>query len=301
MKVSGATFVRNAIRFGYPVVESIRSILPICDEFIVNVGDSEDETLALIKSIDDPKIRIVTSKWDDNLRQGGRILSQQTDIALSHCSGDWIFYIQADEVVHERYLEIIRRKMEAFLPVKEVEGLLFDFRHFFGSYYLVKDERGWYRREVRVIRNNIGITSWKDAQGFRLNGRKLRVVHSGAEVYHYGWARNPSVMAAKQRNLDRYWHDDSWIEQKYSKGFEIRLKGVIAFEGTHPGVMRDRIARADWDVFRDIERRRRFRRSVLRRITALFDSIGEYRNYILLDERQLLSRQLGDTEGSANR
>ncbi len=300
MKVSGATFVRNAVRFGYPVKESIRSILPICDEFIVNVGDSQDETLDVIRSIDDPRIKIVTSRWDENLRQGGRILSQQTDIALSHCSGDWIFYIQADEVMHEKYLDTVREKMEIFLPIDEVEGLLFEFKHFYGSYYLIKDERGWYRREIRVIRNNIGTTSWKDAQGFRLAGRKLKVVHSGCEIYHYGWARDPRVMAAKQRNLDHYWHDDRWIEEKYAKGFEIRMRGVVAFEGSHPGVMKGLIEKADWDIYRDPKRRRHFKRSLTRKVCAIFDSIGEYRNYVLLDANRLQAKASGHTEACSH-
>ena len=70
MKVSGFTFVRNAVKYDYPVVESIRSILPAVDEFIVNVGRCDDGTLELIRSIRDPKIKIVESVWDETLREG---------------------------------------------------------------------------------------------------------------------------------------------------------------------------------------------------------------------------------------
>ncbi|MGQ9604249.1 MAG: glycosyltransferase family 2 protein [bacterium] len=282
MIISGATFVRNAIKFDYPIVESIRSILPICDEFIVNVGESEDETLQLVSSIADQKIRIIKSKWDDNLRTGGKILAVQTDIALSHCKGDWIFYIQADEVVHEKYLDRIRKVTEIALPVKEIEGLLFDFKHFFGSYFLVKDERGWYKREIRIVRNRIGVSSWKDAQGFRIGNRKLRVVHSDACVYHYGHARNPAVMQAKQMNLDRYWHDDFWIKQRYSQPLRITLRGVVSFDDTPPEVMKERIANADWDIYRNPEARKAFKRSITRTLFSIFDGIGEYRNYKLI-------------------
>lgn len=221
MFVSGATFVRNAIKFDYPVRESILSILPLCDEVIVNVGKSEDETLDLVKSIKNEKIRIIESVWDDTKRTGGLVLSEQTNIALRACKGDWIFYIQADEVLHEKFLEVVRERMKTFLEVEEVEGLLFDFKHFYGSYFLFQSSRKWYRREVRIIRNHIGISSWKDAQGFRLNGRKLRVIHAHAEIYHYGWARHPEKIIPKQKNLDRYWHDDSWIERRYSRGMSL--------------------------------------------------------------------------------
>lgn len=285
MMLSGATFVRNAIKFDYPVVEAIRSILPICDEFVVNVGESEDQTLELVSAIGDPKIRIIVSKWDDNIRTGGKILADQTNIALNNCRGDWIFYIQADEVVHEKHLDRIRKMAEMAFPIKEIEGLLFDFKHFFGSHFLVKDERGWYRREIRIIRNGIGVTSWKDAQGFRIGARKLRVVHSGATVYHYGHARNPAVMQAKQMNLDRYWHDDNWIRERYSQPFMINLKGVVPFDETPPEVMKERIAKAEWDIYRDPEKRRVFKRSMARKIFSIFDCIGEYRNYRLITKK----------------
>jgi hypothetical protein len=288
MKVSGATFVRNAIKFDYPVVESITSVLPMCDEFIVNVGDSEDETLDLIASIPDPRIRILESIWDPEERSGGRILSRQTDIALAECSGDWIFYIQADEVIHERFLNSVKQRMEDLLEMHRVEGLLFGFRHFYGSYYLVKDHRKWYRNEVRVIRNHIGVASWRDAQGFRREGRKLTVASANAEIYHYGWARRPGVMLSKQRNLDRFWHDDSWIEARYRDGLGLDMKDTKPFLDSHPSVMETRVNAASWDVYRDPGRRQKVKPSLWRRLTSMFDSIGEYRNYVLIDEASLL-------------
>ena len=287
MRVSGATFVRDAVRFDYPVKESITSVLPLCDEFIVNVCDSEDQTLELIQSIPSEKIRVIRSSWDDTLRTGGRILSQQTDIALNECRGDWIFYIQADEVLHERYVKTLTRRMESCLAQSDVEGLLFDFKHFYGSYFLTKDERGWYRKEIRIVRNHAGITSWRDAQGFRLNGRKLRVVEAGAEIYHYGWARDPEIMLSKQKNLDRFWHDDSWIDERYQRGMSIALKGVAPFTATHPSVMEERIGNAAWDRYRDPALRSRLRRPLIRRLTSVFDRVGEYRNYVLINEEGL--------------
>ncbi len=287
MKVSGATFVRNAVKFDYPVTESIRSILPICDEFVVNVGESEDGTLDLIESIADPRISIVRSAWDEAARSGGRILSEQTDIALGKCTGDWIFYIQADEVMNEKYLDTVRRRMEVLEPVGEVQGLLFDFVHFYSSYWLVQGVGRWYRREVRVIRNNIGISSWKDAQGFRLKGEKLRVAAANAEMYHYGWARDPRVMFSKQKNFDRYWHDDDWIEKRWSGGFAFDTRGLVPFKGPHPAVMRQRIAAAGWDVFAEPEYRMRIKMPRFAGLRSLLGRVGEYRNYRLLSDRHL--------------
>ena len=93
MFVSGFTIVRNAIRFDYPIVEAIKSILPLCDEVVVAVGKSEDETLQLIKSINDSKIKIIETIWDDSLREGGKVLAAETNKAYDTISekADWCF------------------------------------------------------------------------------------------------------------------------------------------------------------------------------------------------------------------
>ncbi len=108
MKVSGFSFIRNAIQYDYPIVEAIQSILPLCDEFVIAVGRSEDQTLSLIQSIQSDKIRIIETVWDDSLREGGRVLAVETDKALAAIApdSDWAFYIQGDEVVHEKYLPL---------------------------------------------------------------------------------------------------------------------------------------------------------------------------------------------------
>jgi len=155
MKIAGFTFVRNAIKFDYPVVEAIMSILPLCDEVVVAVGKSDDDTLGLIQRIDSPKIKIVETLWDDTLRQGGKVLAVETNKALAAISpdADWCFYIQGDEVLHEQYIPVVRKAMEDNLGNKEVEGLLFHYTHFYGSYRYVGDSHRWYRREIRVFRN----------------------------------------------------------------------------------------------------------------------------------------------------
>jgi hypothetical protein len=287
MRVSGATFVRNAVKFDYPVVESINSVLPVCDEFVVNVGESEDATLDLIGSIDDSRVRIIKSAWDESRREGGKILSEQTDIALNECGGDWIFYIQADEVMHEKYLDTVSRRMEVLEPVGEVQGLLFDYKHFYSSYRLIQGPGRWYRREVRVIRNGLGISSWRDAQGFRLGGEKLKVALAGAEIYHYGWARDPRVMFAKQKNFDRYWHDDEWIDDRWREGFAFDTKGLVPFTDTHPAVMKERVGAAAWDTFSDAGKLERFRALRFQRLRSLLARLGEYKNYRLIGDRQL--------------
>ena len=153
MKVSGFSFIRNAIKYDYPIVEAITSILPICDEFVLALGNSDDETEALISSIGSDKIKIVKTVWDESLREGGKVLADETNKAFRQVApdSDWAFYIQGDEVVHEKYLGEIKNKMLEYKDDKRIEGLLFDYLHFYGSYDYVGDSRRWYRSEERRV------------------------------------------------------------------------------------------------------------------------------------------------------
>ncbi|MCS7086594.1 MAG: glycosyltransferase family 2 protein, partial [Bacteroidia bacterium] len=196
----------------------------------------------------DPKIRIVDTVWDPNLRTGGSVLARQTDLALAHVQADWAFYIQADEVLHERFLDRLYELMKTRLDDRRVEGLLFDYLHFYGDYDYVGASLKWYRKEVRIVRTGVGVVSWKDAQGFRrFDGRrfrKLRVVETGACIHHYGWVKAPETQALKARHFNRYWHDDAWIEEHVPEVFEYDPHVPLRkFDGEHPAVMRARIER----------------------------------------------------------
>ncbi|MDI6804911.1 MAG: glycosyltransferase [Bacteroidota bacterium] len=286
MKVSGFTILRNGSKYEYPYIESIKSVLPICDEFIIVVGDSEDDTLQQIESLSEPKIKIFHTVWDENLRTGGKILAQQTDIALSHITGDWGIYLQADEVIHEKYLATIQTAMHENFQAKEVEGLLLKYKHFYGSYDYVANSRNWYRREIRVIRNGIGVKSWQDAQGFRIDGRKMFVKAVDAYVYHYGWVRHPQVMQEKIKSFNKLWHDDKWIDKNIPEISEFdytQIDLIEKFTETHPIVMTDRILKYNWSFIPPEDRKQKVKYRLLRFIekkTGL--RIGEYKNYKLI-------------------
>ena len=289
MKISGFTFVRNAITFDYPVFESIQSILPIVDEFIVVLGNSDDKTESLILSIQSPKIKIIHSVWDDSLRSGGRVLALETDKALAAVSkdSDWAFYIQADEVVHEQFHKQAVEQMLLWKDHKEVQGLLFDYTHFYGSYEFVGDSRRWYRKEVRIVRPHIGVHSWKDAQGFRLDGKPLHVKEIGVSIYHYGWVKPPELQQAKQSYFHKLWHDDDWMKEHIPdvKVFDYSsIDSVARFQGTHPLVMQERVSKQSWQVDIDPAKKKLSLRYKLllfwERLTGV--RIGEYRNYKLV-------------------
>ncbi len=258
MKVSGFTFIKDAIKYDYPIVEAINSILPLCDEFIVAVGKSSDDTLNVIKRIDTDKIRIIETIWDESCRQGGKVLALETDKAFAAISADsdWCFYIQGDEVVHEKYLDNIYNGMKLHKDDDNVDGLLFNYLHFYGSYDYVGSSSKWYQNEIRIIRNNRSIYSFRDAQGFRKgDNEKLRVKPIDAYMFHYGWVKPPEAMQNKQLNFHKYWHDDKWLDENIAKGAEFDYSAIDAlkhFEGTHPQVMHDRIQTKNWKFDHDI-------------------------------------------------
>ena len=292
MKVSGFTFVRNAIKFDYPIVEAITSILPLCDEMIVAVGNSDDDTLTLIKSIDSPKIKIIQTIWDDTLREGGKVLAVETNKALAALSpdSDWYFYIQGDEVIHEKYLPNIQKAMQDNLNDPKVEGLLFKYLHFYGSYQYVADAQRWYRQEIRIIRNQKNITSYRDAQGFRtIDDKKLSVKWIDAFVYHYGWVKSPEIQKEKLKSSINFWTTDeesAGIKKQPEDNFDYsEIDSLTNFNGTHPAVMQARIAHVNWKFDFDIREKKlslknRFR-AWIEKLTGW--RIGEYKNFKLLN------------------
>lgn len=288
MKVTGFTFIRNAEKNDYPIVEAITSILPLCDAFIVAHGNSDDQTLNLIKQINSTKIKIIDTQWDESLREGGGVFALETDKAFAAISADtdWAFYIQGDEVVHEKYHETIKKEMQANLKDDHIEGLLLKYIHFYASYDFLAKSRRWYRKEIRILKNINGIHSYRDAQGFRLNNRKIKVKEIAAYVYHYGWVKPPSGLKNKVRNFNKFYHDDSWIEENHpvSTAFDFgNADELIRFEGTHPKVMLKRIEKSNWTFDTDpslLKKKLSPRRKLLKWIEDNFGyRLFEYKNY----------------------
>lgn len=310
MRISGFTMGKNVTKLYYPIKESILSILPICDEFIVALGkgDEDDKTREEILSIGDPRIKIVDTVWDIEKYPEGTELAHQTDIAKSYCTGDWLFYIQADEVVHEEDLPKIKKRCEELLNDNEIEGLLFRYFHFWGDYDHHIDSHGWYKNEIRIIRNDKDIHSWRDAQSFRRipgfdeknyrqeeNTSKLKVAKVDARIFHYGWVRPLNYMQKKIK-------DFSEIQSKAELQKKIQLErfdyGVMSkipvYKGTHPKLMQSWIDKLFWkdelakvtEMPKDRKltkhEKRKYRFITFLEKYVFFRPMWEFKNYILL-------------------
>ncbi|MBU6409752.1 MAG: glycosyltransferase [Verrucomicrobia bacterium] len=244
MKISGFTFLRNGQRFGYPFVASIRSVLPLVDEFVVALGPCEDDTETMLRAIDDRKIRIVPTQWNEGIRPDysvkGFVYGQQKSMALFNCSGDWAFYVEADEVIHENDLPKIRAAMERHLNDPRVEALAFDFLHFYGNANTIAWSPGWYRSEARIIRNTI--PAWSSESLFfnvvvgHKRSRYPRAAQAGATIYHYGWVRPAREMNLKSEASLKYWRNRASAAVDYA---QIDAAVLKPFAGTHPKAVQE--------------------------------------------------------------
>ena len=286
MKVAGFTFIRNAIQFDYPIVEAVQSILPLCDYVVVVVGKSTDETLKLVQSIDSQKIRIIETIWDDTLKTGGAVLAVETNKAFDAVGddADWCIYIQGDECLHEKFLPTVKMAMERWQNDADTEGLLFNYVHFYGSYDYVATSRAWYRQEIRIIKNDKTIRSYRDAQGFRKHNKKLKVRAVEAAIYHYGWVKHPEAQQRKQLTMNGFWHSEEEVRARVPDVSEFdysKIDDLVHFEGTHPLVMQPRIHALNWQFSFDPTQRAL---SFKERFSRFFEKttgwrIGEYRNF----------------------
>ena len=298
MKISGFTFVRDGLRLGYPFVESIRSLLPLCDEIIVNVPRSTDDTLQAVKNIGDAKIRIIESAWDDNEKMGDPIMRRHTDLPLEQCTGDWCVYIQADEVLHEDSIPAMKAAMQRELNNAAVQGLLVNYTHFYGSYWTHVYSFGWYYKEVRIIRRDPKIRASGGAQGFRTtDNEKLWVKDSGGSYFHYGYALEPGQARIKIGNLKDVYGSKAETEanaKRPARYYDDDQK-VKRFTGTHPATMRETVAGAKW-TYESRNPLIRFRSEyfwedvalIVKRCTGL--TLGVHKNYRLMKQGDAVCR-----------
>ena len=298
VKISGVTFVKDVISLGYPFVESIRSIAPLCDEVVINVGfgdpdlKHDDGTWNVLQrefSHQDEYI-LIKSFWDPNAVTNGFVLSQQMNIALRHCQGEYCQYIQADEAVHEEDFSSIRKGVEQMENNPAIDGLVYNFLHFYADPYIRKHTSNTYRKEVRLIRNRPNIVSWKDAQGFRFDdGSKISAVENPARIFHYGWSRREDIMDKKNKAFAQLYHG----REHQEKDFTYRhIWGLSRFEKSHPSCMKEWIERNRNP--RDIlSQPRNFEwKNIALAISDLVEKysdyrMGEYKNYNLLPQVKL--------------
>ena len=272
MIVSAFTFIKNGDILGYPFIESIKSVLPIVDEFVINVGDCEDRTLEKINNISSCKIKVIQSSWNENMVDRGFIYGQQKMIAQYSCSGDWLFYIEGDEIYHEKDLMHIREQLEANLNEEKVEAIAFKFLHFYGNKNSYLNSPGWYRSEARIIKSSI--RSYAPDGLFWLvldsnkHGRYPRAKLLDIYCYHYGWVRSEEEMNLKSHKVQKYWN------KKYTKidYSQIDQKIIREFKDKHPSIMKQWL-KNDKEIFKADKNYKLTKKQRKHRLMILFERI----------------------------
>ncbi len=261
--ISGFLYVRNGIEYAYPFLEAIQSVLPICDEFIAVIGDSNDGTREAVESLNSPKIKIIDTVWDMNLRVGGKIFAQQANAGIDAIKGKWGFHIQADEVIHESDLYRIKAAIEKHQSNSKIDGFLFPFLNFWGGYNYVRTSRKVHRYEIRVFRNDKVIRSYKDSQGFRIysshtayengeKGRKLKVIKLDTPVFHYSYVRPPKLMTKKGAIFNSFYNPNVSIENLEKNEIKYEKIDLLEeFSGEHPKLMETWVNSQNWEFVYD--------------------------------------------------
>ncbi len=298
MKISGFSYVRNGFDYGVPFIEAIKSALPICDEFIIAVGDSSDGTREAIADLNSDKIRMIDTIWDPNLKTGGKIFAQQTNIALDQITGDWAFHIQADEVIHEKQINNIKKAIEQYDADYSVDGFILPFLHFWGGYNYYRNSRRVHNFEIRIFRNSIGARSYRDSQGFRKyssmegyqngteKGEKLRVKLVDATVYHYNGVRPPVAFRKKAQMFGEQYLEKEAVEKQLIKiNYDWNIVDRVAlFKGVHPCYMHEKVNAQNWEYTFDKSKARwKLKDRFIQPIEDFIGfKIGEYKNYKLI-------------------
>lgn len=284
MKVSGFTFIRDGVRLGYPFEQSIRSALPVCDEFVVAAGYCQDGTLERLRAMNEPKLRIIETHWNEACRSHGFVYGQQKMIAQYNCTGDWAFYLEGDEVLHEQDLERLHRGMQHYLDDHQVEALAFDYFHFYGDTQHLHVSAQAYRKAVRIIRNSLrsiapdglywAVVKDRTWHGGR-NKRRTRYPRAAAlniPIYHYGNARHQRYVQAKAKAGNQYWTEKQAFSASYAA---IDPQQLGPFTGTHPAIMASWIeAHANTDFKPDPEHQLTRRERKHRRLARLERRFG---------------------------
>lgn len=246
-KIFGFTLIRNGIKYDYPFVESLISLGGVSEKIYLAVGKSEDGTEALVQKL--PKIHVINTIWDDSLRAGGVILSQQTNVALDELRkehgtfpGAWGFYLQGDEVIHEDDYSTIIRDIER-AENEGADAVSFRYLHFWQSHKKIAINKKWYPQEIRAIKLNSSLVSWGDAQSFRPANK---IFYSDARIFHYGHVRESASYANKKRDILRLYHLDNKLSKyrRREKRFDSQTE-VLTYLGSHPKVMRERILKLE--------------------------------------------------------
>lgn len=212
MKTSGLLIIRNGVECGYTFQEALLTLDAVCDEIIVCEGYSTDSTFDEIESLKNPKIKIFRDAWERCA--DGSEFARVTNLGLRRCTGDYIFYLQADELVHENDLPGLREAIAS----GQYNSISFGFVHLrydFGS-QIANDV---YTRAIRVIRNIPEIVSIQD--GFDFGGGITPGLASQWVIYHAGYVFLANILAKMINHYQEFYVTQATYRQRHDIAVDL--------------------------------------------------------------------------------
>lgn len=247
----GFTLLRNGVKYDYCFREALISLNGITSKTILALGESDDGTEEAVSDLE--FLQIVPTVWDDSLREGGLILSQQTNVALEEAKkrygeleNSWGVYLQCDEVFHEDDYELIKEDLRK-AGEEGYDTVAFRYFHFWMTHDQVAINKKWYPQEIRAVRLNGNIESWGDAQTFRNHNRTY---YSEGRIFHYGHVREEDSYKSKKADILKLYHKDEKLSKykRREKRFDNQTE-MLSFYGKHPAIMRKRLERLGGEWF----------------------------------------------------
>lgn len=244
LPVVGFTFLRNGVKYDYPFRATLASLAMLAEKTVLALGDSQDETAEEVNKLNLP-LTIVPTIWDENDRKGGRILSQQTNLALKKAreieARGWAFYLQCDEVIDEREVAKLHADLER-AAAEGCDAVRFRYLHFWQSPDRLAVGKRWYPHEIRAVRLDSSLESYGDAQSFR---SPQKIFESDCHIFHYGHVREPEAYVKKRNEFHRWWHSDAELPGKIAASQAGEKKeSTIPYSGRHPRSIWSHLERA---------------------------------------------------------
>src|SRR3990172_10530119 len=164
--LSGLCVWKTVCALGYFPLESMLSIIDICDEIILCVDPtSNDETMPLAEAIcrKYPKTRIVEFAWLKGLPNGTAI-GIASNYALAQARGDFVLNVQADECWSPELTKRVKTLWPQLVSAMGIEAFEFKVLHLEHNGQQLQGGGDWQRQKGSAYTHSIKL--WRNCPSY---------------------------------------------------------------------------------------------------------------------------------------
>lgn len=217
MSLSCIMIIKNGIRNGYPFLESIRSIVDAADEFLISDGYSDDGTYDYLCAAANKysNIKLYQDTWPAS--EFGESIALVTNQLKARARCDWVYNIQADEVVHETILPKFHRLTTT--QTNKFASFALRFLHFVGDFHHIETNPG-YEYAVRLVPNAENVSAVSDGWTFDGNVEPVGIIKY-PPLFHFGWVYSKNNLYKKKNHAENIFRGDEPCQKEYQFCHEI--------------------------------------------------------------------------------